>query len=280
MKKYAIFAIGCILLLLAGLFLYTNKSKFATTNLNNNDEEVSTILTESGKELSGISNIPAKVAPTILWWDTPEGYSILTEVSSSTYVPFMCGADSQAVQKLLPAYSPKIEKIFKAYGFTKNISNSSADYKDDKFYDYVEAYEQNGVRCTVTTNPDCYSYDTGEGSTTLSYQSVEVACVKDADYQKAYNEQYPLLRDLGLKETFIHDIRYSGNGKFLIANINFRRTGAYIIAAKNEQGKWEEVHGGQDIPSCDIIFSKKIPSDITPLCWSEKDKKEIKNTIQ
>lgn len=71
------------------------------------------------------------------------------------------------------------------------------------------------------------------------------------------------LIDLNLKDVVIHVSNVVDN--WALINVNYRRSGHYVIAEKVE-GKWLERFGGQDIISCTLRNDLEIPIELAPDC--------------
>lgn len=199
----------------------------------------------------------------IFWWDTKDGYSI-TGLASSTYISFPCGENLDAYKTQISKIYPDVEGILTSHGFVKNIENSSTSTQDQTFYDYVSAYEKEGAKCTITANPDCMGDQVDKNKFS---QSISVACIDDNDFQKLYRDEYQILKELNEKGAMLSGVFYSNDNQFLRANINWRRTGAYIVE-KRDGSSWKHLITGQDIPSCKIVIENKIPKEIIPSCYN------------
>ena len=72
------------------------------------------------------------------------------------------------------------------------------------------------------------------------------------------------LKDLGINNAIIRVGKRVDD--FVYLNVNYRRTGYYVIA-KLINGKWTELFSGQDSPSCEVVSKHKIPKDIYFNCY-------------
>jgi hypothetical protein len=208
-------------------------------------------------------------ADEFFWWDTKSDESI-TFTTPSLYLSSRCSAETpyeykNKISKVLPLIEARMFQL----GLKKDTTNSSTSTDDVSFYDYVAAYTNEHLMCTVTFNPDCSSFSGGDNFS----QTISVSCVTREEYSSQEQRQLPYLRDLGLKNTALGVPRFSSDGNFFIANISGRRGGAYVVA-KKINGVWKEVGGGQDLLNCSTIRENSIPKDIVSTCYDEVHKKE------
>lgn len=190
-----------------------------------------------------------------IWWISSDGLNIINDDSSGVQINiFNCKADFKG---LTQSISPQIDKIMKQKGFQVNLENSSKSIEDDRFYDYVQAWENGEQKCVFTANPDC---ETSSEETRMHY-AFSLGCTEA--FGENYQQQAPYLKDLGIKDAIIHIEKKIGDWAKL--NVNFRRSGHYIIA-RLINNKWKEIYSGQAIPSCKIVAKYQIPKEIIPDC--------------
>lgn len=199
-----------------------------------------------------------------LWWITTDDHAVIDDaVPAYELRAHVCETDDAAQTarySLLRRLVPRIDVVMLQHGFTRNVRNSSRSLADDRFYDFVRAYERDGVEAVFTSSPDCWSR-TGAG---LMYYSFDFGYTTDLAANAAV--QVPFLRDLSLgSDVVIHVSKHEG--VWAVVDVNYRRTGHYIIA-KQIAGRWMQVYAGQDVPSCDVVHIWAIPASITS-CYSE-----------
>lgn len=219
-----------------------------------------------------------------VWLINKDGYSVVTSasivrvrISATDLVDFKTVVGFPQMQTLRDA----VEKIATNKKLTKDAASSSSGVTDDSLYDYVQAYQGSGIRCTGTVNPDLYSDIEGE-PTTYSY---EFGCISDQAYEKN-NAIQPLLIQAENKNTPLSVIDKKNTAVevskekdgYISAGLHARRTGAYGIFKKVGSG-YEFLFGGQAAPSCDQADNKGIPKEIFESCYDEKlgDNRTIKN---
>lgn len=194
-----------------------------------------------------------------IWWISPDGLNIINDDSSGVELNiFNCEADFKGITQLTGL---QMDEIMKRNDFKTNQKNSSNSIEDDRFYDYIQAYENGAAKCVFVANPDC---GTSSEETPMHY-TFSFGCTKNLDGN--YQQQAPYLKDLGINDAIIHVQKKIGD--FVKLNVNFRRTGYYTIA-RLTSGKWNEIYSGQDIPSCEIVEKYKIPKEIISDCNPNK----------
>jgi len=198
-----------------------------------------------------------------LWWIDTGGLAITNDASPATeFRAAMCETDDIAqdgLHALIRQLVPAIDDVMQAHGFTRNVRNSSRSISDDRFYDFIRAYERAGVKAVFSASPDCWSR-TGVGP---MYYSLTFAYTTDFDANA--RAQRTFLRDLSLKSDVVIHVA-KREGPWAVIDVNYRRTGHYIIA-KRISGRWMQVFAGQDMPGCDVVHTWGIPATITP-CYA------------
>ncbi|MCF8553349.1 MAG: hypothetical protein K9F97_00605 [Candidatus Nanopelagicales bacterium] len=199
-----------------------------------------------------------------LWWISKDGYSITIDNSpavESKY--FNCEADiderkfwtENAIQQ-----SKVVDAIMQQAGFEVNELNSSDSLEDLQFVDYIRAYERDKTKAVLVVNSDCWSV--GSVDSPL-YYSTSFSITDDFDLN--YEAQSPYLIDLNLKDVIIHVSNVVDN--WAVINVNYRRSGHYVIA-EEVNGRWVERFGGQDVVPCTLRDELQIPIELVPDCWS------------
>ena len=201
-----------------------------------------------------------------IWWISKDGYSITIDNSpavESKY--FNCEADNitderkfwteNAIQQ-----SKVVDAIMQQAGFEVNELNSSDSLEDLQFVDYIRAYERDKTKAVLVVNSECWSV--GSVDSPL-YYSTSFSITDDFDLN--YEAQSPYLIDLNLKDVIIHVSNVVDN--WAVINVNYRRSGHYVIA-EEVNGRWVEKFGGQDVVPCTLRDEFQIPIELVPDCWS------------
>lgn len=200
-----------------------------------------------------------------LWWISPDQLNIINDNSSGVQLNLKCAEPNSGITELpltrtLNTLLPDLNKTFIDNGYTKNVLNSSKSLTDDRFYDYIQAYQKDNTRCTIVGNADC----SGTKSDSIMYQTITIMCTDQ--YDQNYQQQAQLLKDLNIKDTIIH-VKTQVND-FVNLNVNYRRAGHFIIAQK-QAGKWQQIFSGQDQINCELVKKYQIPQEIYEDCYSE-----------
>ncbi|MFA5932660.1 MAG: hypothetical protein WCV81_00170 [Microgenomates group bacterium] len=237
--------------------------------------QIQPIIYQAGTEFSQISkDYPASTITypdnSFLWWISKDGYNIINDNSPTVSLNLSCpDQNPQPLKQALSKAIPAVSKIFQNNGFTLNKTNSSISLDDDRFYDYIQAFEKDDIYCTLVGDPDC----SGNTGSTNFYQTISVTCTNQ--FAKNYQDQIPYLSDLNIKDGVIH--LATTYGDFVYIAQNFRRTGHYIIA-KKENSKWVKLIEGQDVPSCETVNKERVPHQIMEECYSAAQQKTLPNT--
>jgi hypothetical protein len=228
------------------IFLSTVKSQFQEINKKYNGKVVDT------ENLS-------------IWWISTDGLNIINDNSLGVQLNiFNCEADlasHKTFKEISQLLSSKINEIMIQNGFTKNLSNSSTSIDDDKFYDYIQAYENKTIKAIFTANPDCIASDSNDSNTNPKQYSFSFGYTTNFD--KNYEQQSQYLKDLAINNAVIRAEKKVGD--FAILNVAGRRSG-YSIIAKLIDGKWQNIHSGQSLPSCEVVNKYQIPKEIVADC--------------
>lgn len=194
-----------------------------------------------------------------LWWITADGHAVVDDaVPAWELRAHVCEADDQAQSArfdLLRTLVPRIDAVMAQHGFTRNVRNSSRTLADDRYYDFVRAYERRGLQAAFVASPDCWSR-TGAG---LMYYSFDFGYTTDLAANARV--QVPFLRDLSLgSDVVIHVAKL--REPWAVIDVNYRRTGYYLVA-KRIAGRWMQIFGGQDVPSCELTRTWAVPAAIS-----------------
>jgi hypothetical protein len=193
-----------------------------------------------------------------VWWIDKDKHSIINDAAPTVeYRATICEGDNlkqDRYRALVRKLRATVASVMAANGFTKNLRNSSRNLADDSLYDYVQAYERGDLKAVLSASPDCWS-STGIGA---MYYSINFAYTKDFVANAA--KQRPFLKDLNLGSDVIIHIG-KRVGAWAVVNVNYRRTGHYILA-KRIDNVWTKIFAGQDMPPCTIVRKWKIPASI------------------
>ncbi len=193
-----------------------------------------------------------------VWWLDSDGYNIINNRDLGIESQFNCmNYPASRFDSSLISLSALFPTFMQQQGFTKNNRNSSASLTDDQFYDYVQAYEKDGVKCILTANPDCSGITDDN-----MWQTISFSCTSNYDENHAI--QVPILKDLDIKDAVVSISKQAGN--FAKIQVHYRRTGHYMIAVK-ENGIWKELYRGQDTPSCSLMNQYKVPKEVYESCF-------------
>jgi len=221
--------------------------------------------------LSKVQGSLASIAPVVkrstmdLWWVTQDGYSVIND-SSPAIEAQIPGCESDVTNSSMwKATATKIiaavDSVMSSESFAiDKKTNSSKSLSDTKFYDYIKAYYRGSTKAVLSISPDCGS--TSQAENPIMHYSVSFGYTND--YQKNYDAQSPFLHDLKLKDVIVHIQK--ADGDFRLLAVNYRRSGHATIV-KQIDGKWNELWSGQDLISCALRDSKKIPKSMAPDCY-------------
>ncbi|EKD56729.1 MAG: hypothetical protein ACD_58C00112G0011 [uncultured bacterium] len=197
-----------------------------------------------------------------LWWITEDGLNIFNPYSLGlefNNIPNVCESDLISLsnfKEITLTIGSKVDEIMIANGFTKNLINSSQSLEDNKFYDYVQAYEKGMVKVVFTANPDCSSYSSDPMSYSYSLGFTN-------SLSKNYQQQSQYLKDLNITDAIISINNRIGD--FANLSVHYRRTG-YATIAKLINNKWVEIHSGHEVPTCDLVSKYQIPKEVINDC--------------
>lgn len=234
-------AIGLLLIVSFGFYFLRNKNLSVTEELMTRFKTIdssSAILKQDSK----------------MWWNNNDGYSLLASTTESVVV--VKTWNNQKVSEKIPdeIFKPELlatKEVFEDRGFVLNKNNSSANMDDQKFYDYVQAYEKDGYLCTVTVNGEVSSYPISMG------YHLFVSCTNKL--KEAEIEQLPFLEALNLKnKEEVVELKNSESDYFHV-EISARRAGEAAVL-KKENGTYRVLLISQEAPNCGLIEREKIPA--------------------
>lgn len=222
------------------------------------------ILSEVHTQLELVAPI-VKRSAIDLWWISPDGYSIINDGSAGVEAQFPGCVNDDANYSMWKSVATKavtaVDKVLLTAGFSvESKMNSSNDLADTKYYDYIRAYYRGTTKAVLSISPDCGS--TMSTDHPVMYYSASFGFTDN--FQRNYDAQSPFLIDLQLKDVIVHIQKSVGEYRLLA--INYRRSGHATIVKKVD-GKWREMWSGQDLISCAVRESKKIPLSMAPDCY-------------
>jgi hypothetical protein len=199
-----------------------------------------------------------------MWWNNDEGYSLLASSSESIFIAKDFRGQLSEPETVADGIFKKeldiTKTVFASRNFTLNINNSSVDPEDQRFFDYVQAYEKGNYLCTVTVSSEVATYPgSGFGENAKMGYLMYVVCSDKLVLAEA--EQLPFLDALGLKnkEQVAQLINFDGD--YFHVEIHGRRAGQAAIL-KKEDGKYRVLLISQEAPRCSLIDKEKIPATV------------------
>lgn len=201
------------------------------------------------------------ISQTDTWWITPDNWSILVPTKESFVAKVLPTASTNPNKSEVTKLNSVVRKIMLTNGFNLNTLNSSLNESDNKFYDYVQAYEKGDTKCIVTSSPDV-GYGSGE---TKSYSRFTVSCFNDSELQIAYDKQVPFLKGLNKRDAVVSNIKVNGDKASM--SINWRRTGATAFMYKLGD-EWKEIITGQAVPNCSELVKNNVPEKYWITCYN------------
>lgn len=205
-----------------------------------------------------------------VWWNTAEGYSIrmnATESIQAAKANVKIVAQNDVVDTYFLPEITIVHNTFMRRGFTLDTDNSSRTTADERFFDYVQAYQKGDTLCTTVVNPEYSSYD--GGGTDMAY-TLTVSCA-DTLTQEAEGQQ-PLLDALDLRAK--DATAYIGNqvGDFFVVQVNYRRGGTRAVL-KKEGATYRVLLVSQEEPPCKLLDEEKVPPEVRTIigggCFDE-----------
>jgi len=243
------------------IFLNIYKNPYKVKSIVFADNKPDTIINSLKQTLNG-SSLPIKFLdedqitsrqwfPSSEWWISDDDWNIIDKnavsiISSDAFTIIHDSSDplDSSVKKI----NRSLSKIFLDNGFALNIKNSSKSETDQKFYDYIIAFQKEETRCILMINKDNGQY---------------VITCSDR-FQEAYNEQIPYLKGLNIDNGVVYGIERIGN--FATISVGLRRTGHFKII-KIDGEKMEEIFRGQEPPPCNLMTESGVPKEIYNNCF-------------
>lgn len=213
---------------------------------------------------TGIKNL-TKENQQKTWWITDDNRNIMVPSNISLNILISSIKNSENMDSINinthRSISKIIENVLLNNGFTLNKTNSSLSESDTKYYDYVQAYEKDNYNCVATSN--IADGVMGDAKNQGMYSIFKFSCFDDSQLKVAYDQQLPFLKVLNT-DMVISSLKINGDEALL--NVSARRTGGIAFMYKTND-QWIIIHQGQDIPSCESLTAKAIPTNHWPNCY-------------
>jgi hypothetical protein len=256
------------LTLIGILFLVTTLVKVFFYLLNSNQKiqtssrEIDSILTKmeeilkrNDKQLNGKVEFSTEGD---LWWIDTDKSNIINKLSPEIRMDFKCLPNATSLLEIKKKIGTEVKNVFLKNGYKFNQLNSSKDLDDGQFYDYIQAYEKDNVKCTFVVDPDCSGNVDGPVT-----QKIYIVCTDH--YNDNYEQQAGIAKDLSVKNEVIEIRKRIDSAAYI--DVRGRRSGYYIIAKLEPNGHWKKIFAGQDIPPCKDLKENNIPKEIASNCW-------------
>lgn len=242
-NKKIILAPICIILIILIVFLVKDNSNSKLRKLTI-VEEIASRITSADRSIGIQSN-----ANSAIRW-VKDGYTILIPSSSNLSISKQSNRHLEfgAAPTLFDGELSIIDSVMKGRDYDLDKENSSKDYLDSSFYDYVRSYRREDELCAARVNPD----DVG------SYQ-LDFSCGNSLT--KEYDSQIQFLKVLGLmeKKTAVKVMHQKGD-YYEIGMASVRGGSAAIL--KKEGSTYRVIFIGQEAPRCSLVIKERIPSEV------------------
>lgn len=235
MQKDILILIGLIFIFIG--FLFFNKTT-APQSL--------TAFEEIKNELSKLNKIEIKKESDFKW--IKDDYSILIPATENFYINKQNSkiTEFDEIPKIFEKEISIAEKILKERGYVFDIKNSSKNFSDHNFYDYIQSYKKGGDMCVIIVNPDNYQFN--------------FSCSNSLDQK--YTEQITFLEALELKGKNATIKIKNQKDNYYEVGIGYARTGQTAILKKSAQNEYRVLYIGQEAPSCKLINKENIPDEV------------------
>ncbi|MFC1623494.1 hypothetical protein ACFL05_00010 [Patescibacteria group bacterium] len=240
-KTILIFSI-LILVLLIALFLSKNTENKDLQNLTISEEIITQI-----KSTDDSINIQNKDDASFRW--IKNDYTILVSATDNFFINKQSGEylEFDIVPELFKKELSIVKKVLKDKSFVLDLENSSSDFSDRSFYDYIQSYKKDSSLCVVKVNPD-----------NIGYYQLNFSCGDSLD--EAYEEQIPFLEALGLKDKNTVIRLKNQEGNYYEVGFSGVRGGLDAVL-KKENNSYRVLYIGQEAPDCSLIEKENIPNE-------------------
>lgn len=183
-----------------------------------------------------------------VWWISDDSLNILnlgeTGLIYQNYSRKLNPKGKEMYNDISTGLAEGIRHVMSSSGFSMNKRNSSQSIADDRFYDYVQAYEKGDMKCTLTADPDEFAWS--------------FVCTNSL--AKNYQEQAPYLKDMNITGAVIRVKKKIGD--YAKIDVHSRRMGGFIIAQRID-GVWTALFSGNDSPDCRKMREHQVPQEIS-----------------
>jgi len=255
-----------LLVLVFGFYFFKNKYYPALKNLSVTEEL-------SARLKSSDENLIIRQQDSKMWWDNNDGYSLIASSSESIIVTKTTnlGVSNTIADDVFKNELAITRQVFADRGFVLNKANSSASTTDQKFYDYIQAYEKDNYLCAVTVSSDASPYNG------LNLQLIPADVSPPANFDNSLNfelyisctdklkeaetEQIPFLDALNFRNKEESAELENSDGDYFHIETHFRRSGSAAIL-KKENGRYRVLLISQEAPRCSLLNKEKIPASV------------------
>lgn len=220
-------------------------------NKRNSELRELTVLEEITIRIKSIDisvNIQNKDNPNFRW--IKDGFTILVSATDNFFINKE--SDKHLEFDIVPELFEKelsiIKKVLNNRGFVLDLENSSTNFSDRSFYDYVQSYKKDNELCVAKVNPDDMGY----------YQLI-FSCGNSLN--EAYEEQIHFLNALDLKDKNTIVRLKNQKGDYYEVGVGGVRGGSDAIL-KKENNNYRVLFVGQESPYCSLIEREDIPNEV------------------
>lgn len=180
-----------------------------------------------------------------------DGYAMLLPATENFYIYNQSNdiLDSNKVPALFENEISVVKNILEDRGFILSKENSSKDFSDRTFYDYIQSYEKENDLCVVVVNPDNH----------VSGYQFSLSCGKFLE--KAHEAQVPFLEALDLKGKIAIIRAKNQKDNYYEIGIGYVRGGETAVL-KKEGDSYYILYKGQEAPSCELINKENMPDEV------------------
>lgn len=250
-KKIVLLSVCFFILFLSSIFFF---------NKNNDDTNLQnlTIFDEVKIKINDIANTRSKDRVNFRW--IKEGYTILVPANNNFYINKQSDTHLEftEVPNLFKSEINITEDILQDNNFVFNKNNSSKNFSDRTFYDYIQSYQKDDELCVIKINPD-----------DLGYYQFSFVCGNSLN--QVYEEQLPFLEALNYKNTNNFARLINKSEDFYQVGVGGYRGGSTAIL-KKEGAIYRVLYISQEDPNCEEIENENIPNSVLELfnikgCW-------------
>lgn len=206
-----------------------------------------------------------------IWWIAPDNTNLLLNESpqfQGYITPFSISTSSpHAFSPRLQQFIKQVDDMMVNQGFTLDTRNSSQDYSDKQFYDFVHGYQKNDTACVLRIDPDRYGYSSSPTDRT----EFDFGCSNQI--QKYYAEQAPMVKALiDHEDGVVISQVLKSSGDFVFVSVHARRTG-YAAILQKVSDQYKLIFAGQEIPECSLMKKYNVPQELYGECYDDSTSK-------